>query len=135
MQNSDQGINNKDGLFNRTNVYTYETRPIFISGHSCLSIKSILNLVSTFTTREEPASPHPKLKALELKKFIGIRSVKEVDNFLSDLEQYFTQAMVKMVEKVYMASMYLIDAKLWRRSCLEDDAEAGCPKIEAWEVL
>lgn len=64
------------------------------------------NLVSTSTTREELASPPPKLKALELMKFTGTHSFKEVENFLSYLEQYFTHARVKAVEKV---SIYPID--------------------------
>lgn len=62
------------------------------------------NLVSTSTTREELASPPPKLKALELMKFTGTHSFKEVENFLSYREQYFTQ--VKVVKKV---SIYPID--------------------------
>lgn len=48
----------------------------------------------------------------------------------------FTHAKVKPVEKVSMASMYLSnDAKLWWRTQHEDDAKAGCPKIEKWEVF
>ena len=52
------------------------------------------------------------------------------------MEQYFTAAKVPDAEKVTITSMYLSgDAKLWWRTRLTDDANAGRPKIDSWEKL
>ena len=37
---------------------------------------------------------------------------------------------------VTVTSMYLLgDAKLWWRTCVEDDVDAGRRKIDSWEAL
>lgn len=53
------------------------------------------------------------------------------------MEEYFKAARVPEGEKVRITSMYLTgDAnKLWWRRRMEDDAYAGRPTIERWEVL
>ena len=39
-------------------------------------------------------------------------------------------------EIVIITSMYLLgDAKLWWRTCVEDDVDAGRRKIDSWEAL
>ena len=60
-----------------------------------------------------------------------------LENFLWDMEEYFKAACAPEGEKVRITSMYLTgDAnKLWWRRRMEDDAYAGRPKIERWEVL
>ena len=41
-----------------------------------------------------------------------------------------------MGEQVTITTMYLTgDAKLWWRTRTSDDAAAGRPKIESWEIL
>lgn len=86
-----------------------------------------------------PASgdgPNPKLRVPEPKQFGGTRSAKELENFLWDMEQYFRAARVAETEQVTITSMFLIgDAKLWWRTRLDDDASAGRPRIETWDVL
>ncbi|KAK4411834.1 hypothetical protein Sango_0256400 [Sesamum angolense] len=55
-----------------------------------------------------------------------LKSAKELENFLWDMEMYFQAARVSDAEKVSITSMYLIgDAKLWWRSDLSDDASAN----------
>ena len=81
-------------------------------------------------------SSSSKLKVPEPKPFGGSRNAKELENFLWDMEQYFKAARVENDEQVTITSMYLTgDAKLWWRTRLDDDASAGRPKIETWDVL
>lgn len=77
-----------------------------------------------------------KLKVPDPLHFNGTRCSKELENFLWDMEQYFHAARIKEVEKVTVAAMYLTgDAKLWWRTRLTDDLNAGRPKISTWESL
>ena len=77
-----------------------------------------------------------KVKVLELKPFNGARSAKDLKIFLWDMEQYFKVARVHDQEMVTITSMYLSgDAKLWWRTYVEDDADAGRGKIDSWEAL
>ena len=77
-----------------------------------------------------------KVKVPEPKPFNGARSAKDLDNFLWDMEQYFKAARVLDQEMVTITSMYLSgDAKLWWRTYVEDDANAGRRKIDLWEDL
>ena len=77
-----------------------------------------------------------KVKVPELKPFNGARNVKDLENFLWDMEQYFKAARVPSQEMVAITSMYLSgDVKLWWRTCVEDDANAGREKIDSWEAL
>ena len=56
----------------------------------------------------------PKVRVPEPKGSNGNRNVKEFENFLWDMEQFFRVAHVPDGEKVSITSMYLIsDAKLW----------------------
>ncbi|KAH0693741.1 hypothetical protein KY285_020838 [Solanum tuberosum] len=49
-----------------------------------------------------------------LKAFSGARSAKELENFIWDMEQYFTAARVPETDKLNITAMYLTgDAKLW----------------------
>ena len=73
-----------------------------------------------------------KVKVPEPKPFKGARNAKDLENFLWDMEQYFKAAKVM----VTITSMYLSgDAKLWWRTYVEDDADAGGGKIDSWEAL
>ena len=77
-----------------------------------------------------------KVKVLEPKPFNATRSAKNLENFLWDMEQYFKATRVPDQEMVTITSMYLSrDAKLWRRTHVEDDENAGKGKIESWEAL
>lgn len=77
-----------------------------------------------------------KLRVPEPLPFTGVRSAKELENFLWDMEQYFKAAHIPENERVNITSMYLSgDAKLWWRTRLEDAANAGKPSIETWKEL
>ena len=56
----------------------------------------------------------PKVCVPKPKGFGGARNAKELENFLWDMELFFTTAHVPDGEKVSITSMYLFgDAKLW----------------------
>jgi hypothetical protein len=77
-----------------------------------------------------------KLRVPEPLPFAGVRSAKELENFLWDMVQYFKAAHIPENERVTITSMYLTgDAKLWWRTRLGDVANAGKPSIETWEDL
>ena len=77
-----------------------------------------------------------KVKVPEPKPFNGVRSAKDLESFIWDMEQYFKAAKVLDQEMVTITSMYLLgDAKLWWRTRMEDDADAGKGKIDSWEAL
>ena len=77
-----------------------------------------------------------KVKVPEPKSFNGSRNAKELENFLWDVEQYFKAAKVPEREWVTLTSMYLSgDAKLWWRTRMAEDASAGRPNIDSWEML
>lgn len=70
----------------------------------------------------------------EPKPFNGARCAKELENFLWDMDEYFSAAKVGEEEKVSMAAMYLADdAKLWWRTRVSEDAIAGRSRIETWD--
>ena len=51
--------------------------------------------------------------------------MKELENFLWDMEQFFKVAHVPDEEKVSITRMYLfVDAKLWWRTWMGDDVES-----------
>ncbi|KAK3212306.1 hypothetical protein Dsin_017012 [Dipteronia sinensis] len=80
--------------------------------------------------------PLSKIKVPEPKKFNGSRNVKELENFLLDMEQYFKAVKISEKEKVNITSMYLSgDKKLWWRTRIADDLSAGRPSIKVWESL
>ena len=77
-----------------------------------------------------------KVKVPEPKPFNGARSAKDLENFFWDMEQYFKVARVLDQDIVTITSMYLLgDAKLWQRTHVEDDVDAGRGKIDLWEAL
>ncbi|XP_070037204.1 uncharacterized protein [Nicotiana tomentosiformis] len=100
-----------------------------------------LNLEITVLRRALAAPSHcseecSKVKIPELKAFSGARSAKELENVLWDMEQYFVVSKIPNGEKVTITSMYLTgDAKLWRRTRMDDDESGGKPKIDTWEKL
>ena len=78
----------------------------------------------------------PKVRVSKPKSFDGVRSAKELVNFLWDMEQFFRAAQVADEEKVSITGMYLLgDAKIWWRTRLEGDAESCRPQISTWETL
>ena len=77
-----------------------------------------------------------RLKVPEPKKFEGTRSAKDLENFIWDMQEYFTAAKVPEDRQVSMASMFMTgDAKLWYRCRAEEDEAAGRHRIETWEFL
>ena len=77
-----------------------------------------------------------KPKVPEPKCFGGARSSKELENFLRDMEQYFSVAKIGLAEQRDLTVMYLTgDAKLWWRTRTKDDLSVGHPKIETWDHL
>ncbi|MBA0700421.1 hypothetical protein Goari_005668 [Gossypium aridum] len=76
-------------------------------------------------------APKPSVDVPKLKEFKGTRSVRDVDNFLWGIEQYFSaKGITNDVTKVITAAMYLTDvALLWwhRRST---DVRRGGNEIE-----
>jgi hypothetical protein len=68
--------------------------------------------------------------------FGGVRSSKELENFLWDMEQYFSVVKIGMAEQVDLTMMYFMgDAKFWWRTRTKEDLSAGRPKIETWDRL
>jgi len=52
------------------------------------------------------------------------------------MEQYFEVARIGADEQVNITTMYMYgDAKLWWRTRIKDDLNAGHPKIETWDHL
>ena len=77
-----------------------------------------------------------KPKVPEPKTFAGARSSKDLENFLWDMEHYFSVAKIGVDGQVDIAVMYLSgDAKLWWRTRTKEDLNAGRPKVETWESL
>ena len=77
-----------------------------------------------------------KVNIPEPKAFSGARSAKELENFIWDMEQYFTAARVPDDDKLNITTMYLTgDAKLWWRTQNADDVSAGLPRIDTWDKL
>ncbi|KAG6480490.1 hypothetical protein ZIOFF_063990 [Zingiber officinale] len=96
----------------------------------------IIVLRRAMASSPEAVPQRPLVRVPEPKSFGGTRSAKELENFLWDMEQYFVAAKVPETEKVTISSMYLIgDAKLWWRTRMVDDANAGRQKIDTWDRL
>ncbi|KAG6506505.1 hypothetical protein ZIOFF_031829 [Zingiber officinale] len=96
----------------------------------------IIVLRRAMASSSEAVPQRPLVRVPEPKSFGGTRSAKELENFLWDMEQYFVAAKVPETEKVTISSMYLIgDAKLWWRTRMVDDANAGRQKIDTWDRL
>ncbi|KAG6522526.1 hypothetical protein ZIOFF_019666 [Zingiber officinale] len=96
----------------------------------------IIVLRRAMASSSEAVPQRPLVRVPKPKSFRGTRSAKELENFLWDMEQYFVAAKVPETEKVTISSMYLIgDAKLWWRTRMVDDANAGRQKIDTWDRL
>jgi hypothetical protein len=92
-------------------------------------LKKAVTNSSVGVSSSKPKVPKPKC-------FGGARSSKELENFLWDMEQYFSVAKIGVAEQVDLTVMYLIgDAKLWWRTRTKDDLSVGRPKIETWDRL
>jgi hypothetical protein len=79
--------------------------------------KAVAN-TSVGTGMSKPKIPKPKA-------FGGARSSKELENFLWDMEYYFSAAKVGLDEQVNIVVMYLMkDAKLWWRTRSKEDLNA-----------
>ena len=77
-----------------------------------------------------------KVRVLEPKAFGGARNVKDLENFLWNIGQYFIAARIPVGEQVMITTIYLTsDVKLWWLTRSSDDAAASRPKIERWEIL
>lgn len=74
---------------------------------------------------------HAKVKVPKPIALGGVRTAKDLENFLWGMEQCFQVARIPDGERVSITSMYLSgDAKLWWRTRTEYDAIAGRPQIE-----
>ena len=79
---------------------------------------------------------HIRMMVLEPKSYNGVRSAKELENFIWDIEKYFKAAKVQDVEKVSVATMYLCDdAKVWWKTKVVEVEGLNLPQIETWETL
>ena len=93
----------------------------------------LCQVVATLSSNRVESS---KVNILEPKAFSGARSSKELENFIWDMEQYFTAARVPDDDKLNITTMYLTgDAKLWLRTRNADDVSVGLPRIDTWDKL
>ena len=77
-----------------------------------------------------------KVNIPESKAFGGVRSAKELENFIWDMEQYFTAARVSDTNKLNITTMYSTgDAKLWWRTPNAEDVSVRRPRIDTWDKL
>ncbi|KAF3653377.1 hypothetical protein FXO38_15664 [Capsicum annuum] len=77
-----------------------------------------------------------KVKILEPKSFDGARSAKELENFLRDMEYYFSTTRVVEIYKLNITKMYLAgDTKFWWTYQNIDDKSTGRSRIDTWEKL
>ena len=91
--------------------------------------RAVAALSSTRVESSKVKIPYPKA-------FSGARSAKELENFIWDIEQYFTAARVPDADKLNITTMYLSgDAKLWWRTRNAEDVSAGRPRIDTWDKL
>lgn len=62
--------------------------------------------------------------------------MKDLENFLWDMQEYFRVAKIPHHRQVSMSSMFVTrDVKLWRRTSTEDNENSSCHKIETCEAL
>lgn len=99
-----------------------------------LEVGLLRRTVAGLTAGQETG--HSKVRIPEPNAYTGSRSAKELENFLYDMEQYFTTARIAEEDKLNIATMYLNgDAKLWWRTRDSDDVSAGRPRIDSWSKL
>ena len=78
--------------------------------------------------------PTHRIDMPKLKDFKGTRLIKDVDNFLWGIEQYFrVMGIMEDATRVNTTSMYLVDIALlwWRHKCNEMKPEGAT--ITIWE--
>ncbi|KAK4390463.1 hypothetical protein Sango_2109600 [Sesamum angolense] len=95
-----------------------------------------VNLLKEVVGREEDRVPASKVKVSDPKPFVGVRSAKELKNFLWDTKIYFQAARIPKAKKISITSMYVIgDAKLWWCTRLSNNASANRGVNKMWDVL
>ena len=100
------------------------------------SLSNELTLVKRAIHGSVAGSDKRRVKVPEPKPFSGARSAKDLENFLWDMEQYFKAVHTPVEEMVTIATMYLHgDAKLWWRTRVDNDQEAGRAEITQWDNL
>uniref|UniRef100_A0A803PL58 Uncharacterized protein n=1 Tax=Cannabis sativa TaxID=3483 RepID=A0A803PL58_CANSA len=110
-------------------------REIFIALDADVAVikREITNLLQG---TESYSAHSSKIKVPKPKAFNGSRNLKELEDFLWDVEQYFKAVRISDVDRVTITSMYLYgDGKLWWRTRMEEDTRLGRPNIETWDVL
>jgi len=116
-----------------------ESLYIFLAAESSerlAATEEMIAILKKTVTNSHVGVSSSKPKVPEPKCFGGARSSKELENFLWDMEQYFSVVKINVVEQVDLTVMYLTgDAKLWWRMRTKDDLSAGRPKIETWDRL
>jgi hypothetical protein len=77
---------------------------------------------------------HSRPKMPKSKPFDAEKGSKELENFIWDMEQYFSVAKVRVVDQVDITMMYLIGGvKLWWRKMIKEDLNAEHSKIKIWD--
>jgi len=116
-----------------------ESLYIFLAAESSerlAATEEMIAILKKTVTNSHVGVSSSKPKVPEPKCFGGARSSKELENFLWDMEQYFSVVKINVAEQVDFTVMYLTgDAKLWWRTRTKDDLSAGRPKIETWDRL
>ena len=120
-------VNSREGMMLQVEVLTKDNAEL-------RSELAVLRLA--IAASGQPRGEHSKVRIPEPKTFGGARSAKELENFLWDMEQYFTTARIAENDKLNITTMYLAgDAKLWWRTRNADDESANRPKIDTWDKL
>lgn len=61
---------------------------------------------------------------------------KDLEKFISDMQEYFTAMKITEHLQVSMASMFMLgDDKLQYITRTKEDVKVVCPRIETWETL
>ncbi|RWR97245.1 hypothetical protein CKAN_02666700 [Cinnamomum micranthum f. kanehirae] len=69
-----------------------------------------------------------RVKVPEPKPFAGARNAKELENFLWDMEQYFSAAHIPIKKELQSPACTCL-------AMVDDDLSAGCVPITTWESL
>ena len=101
------------------------------SGRKWQVVEEVISVLKKAVTNAAGGVGSSKLKVPEPKTFAGARSSKDLENFLWDMEHYFSVAKTSVDGQVDIEVMYLSgDAKLWWRTRTKEDLNAGRPKVE-----
>ncbi|KAH0716604.1 hypothetical protein KY290_012883 [Solanum tuberosum] len=94
------------------------------------------HMTETFNFRGSTHEESSKVRILEPKAFGGARRAKDMENFIWDMEKYFTAGRVPEMDKLNITTMYLTDdAKLWWMIWNEEYESADRPRIDNWTKL